>query len=66
MPYKNNSYGPSFGGGHDLYIANGCRSNSNSYCQKSSYNTENTNVLGQNGQTKFQVTSFEVYQVIFE
>ena len=31
--YRDNSFGPTFGGGHDLYIYNGCKSNSNSYCQ---------------------------------
>ena len=30
--YCNNSYGPTFGAGHDLYVANGCNSNTNSYC----------------------------------
>ena len=64
--YKNNSYGPTFGGGHDLYLANSCKSNANSYCSKNNYNTGETNVLGEKNQTKFQVTSYEVYQVIFE
>ena len=64
--YRYNSYGPTFGGGNDLYLADQCRSNSSSYCNKSSYNTGNTNVLGGNGQTNFQVSKYEVYQVIFE
>ena len=64
--YRNNSYGPTFGGGHDLYLANSCKSNNNSYCNKSSYSTENVNLLGNGGQTNFQVSSYEVYQVIFE
>lgn len=29
--YANNGYGPTFGGGHDLYIANNANSNRNSY-----------------------------------
>ena len=33
---KNDSYGPSFGGGKDLYISDQCRPNSNSYFIKSS------------------------------
>ena len=64
--YRDNSYGPTFGGGNDLYLADQCKSNTNSYCNKSSYNTGNTNVLGLNGQTNFQVSNYEVYKVIFE
>ena len=61
--YRNNSYGPTFGGGHDLYVVDQCKS-SNSSCNKSSYNTGNTNILG--GNNSFRITSYEVYQVIFE
>jgi len=64
--YKHNSYGPGFGGGHDLILANGCRGNTSSYCNKGSYNTGNTNLLDANGSTSFQVSHYEVYQVIFE
>lgn len=64
--YRYSSYGPTFGNGHDIYLADGCRSNSNSYCTKSAYNTGNVNILGENGQTNFQVSYYEVYQVIFE
>lgn len=64
--YKHNSYGPTFGGGHDIVLYNSCKSNNNSYCNKNSYNSGETNILGENGTTKFQVTSYEVYQVIFE
>lgn len=63
---RNNSYGPYFGGGPDFYLANQCRSNSSSNCNKNSYNSGNTNLLGLNGQTSFQVSCYEVYQVIFE
>ena len=41
--YRYSSYGPTFGNGHDIYLADGCKSNSNSYCTKSAYNTGNTN-----------------------
>ena len=61
--YRDNSYGPTFGGGHDLYIRDQCKSN-NCGCSKSSYDTGNTNLLG--GNSNFRVTSYEVYQVIFE
>ena len=64
--YRHDSYGPTFGGGHDLYLANQCKSNSSSYCSKSSYNTGNTNVLGQNNSTSFQISKYEVYKVVFE
>ena len=64
--YRHNSYGPTFGGGHDLYLADQCRSNTSSYCSKSNYNTGNTNVLGVNGSTSFQVSNYEVYQAIYE
>jgi len=64
--YHHNSYGPTFGGGHDLYLANGCRSNTSSYCNKSSYNTGNNNLLGNSGSTSFQVSNYEVYKVVFE
>lgn len=29
--YGNNAYGPTFGGGHDLYLANNCNANKGSY-----------------------------------
>lgn len=64
--YRSNSNGPSFGGGYDLYIANGCTGNSSSYVNKSNYNTGTYNLLGGSSQTNFQVTYYEVYKVIFE
>ena len=63
--YRNKSYGPTFGGGNDLYIANSCKSNSSSSCCKSSYNTGNNNLLGGSSSTSFQVTYYEVYKVEF-
>ena len=64
--YRHNSYGPVFGGGYDLCLASGGRSNTNNYCNKSTYNTGNNNIFGNNGQTNFQLSNYEVYQVIFE
>ena len=64
--YRHNSYGPTFGGGYDLSLANSCRSNTSSYCNKSSYNTGNNNLLGNSSSTSFQVSYYEVYQVVFE
>jgi len=64
--YRNNSYGPVFGGNHDLCIANSCKSNTSSYIHtKHTYNTEK-NLFGGEGQVTFQISSYEVYQVIFE
>ena len=63
---RSNSYGPTFGGGHDLCLASSCRSNTSSYCNKSSYNTGNNNLLGGSSSTSFQVSYYEVYQVVFE
>ena len=64
--YRYNSYGPTFGGGNDLILANSCRSNTSSYCNKGSYNTGNNNILGGTSSTSFQVSYYEVYQVISE
>lgn len=63
--YRQNSYGPTFGAGHDLYIPDQFKSN-NCSCNKNTYNTGNTNLLGINGSTSFIVTYLEVYKVIFE
>ena len=61
--YCNSSYGPTFGNGHDLYIADKCNENSNN-----SNNTNNTYKIGSNyylngGSYNFQVSKLEVYQV---
>ena len=61
--YRHNSYGPVFGGGHDLCLASSCRSNTSSYCNKSSYNSGNNNILGGSSSTSFQVSYYEVYKV---
>ena len=64
--YDDSSYGPTFGNGHDLYIATGCKSNTSSYCQSNysygfynSYNLINTGTQS----TAFQVADYEVYLV---
>ena len=64
--YDNSSYGPTFGSGYDLYIANGCKSNQSSYCYSNSsygfyysYNLINTG----SQQTTFQVADYEVYLI---
>ena len=63
--YRINSNGPHFGVG-DLYIASGCTSNTNSSCNKSTYNTGNNNLLGYIGARNFQVSKYEVFKVVFE
>ena len=64
--YDYSSYGPTFGDGHDIYIANGCKSNSNNYCNSNysygfyySYNLINTGTQS----TNFQVADYEVYLI---
>ena len=64
--YDHPSYGPTFGNGHDLYVASGCKSNTSSYCYNNyvygffySYNMVNTGVQ----QTTFQVSDYEVYLI---
>ena len=65
--YKNNSFGPTFGSGHCLYIANGCNGNTSSYTSVSQdYKTDNKNLLNNSGSTSFQVSDYEVYRVVFE
>jgi hypothetical protein len=58
--YDNSSYGPTFGGGHDIYLANDFTSNSN-YCNRHSYNfTDNTALTGG---YNFQVEEVEVFSL---
>ena len=64
--YCHSSYGPTFGDGHDLYIASGCKSNTSSYCNSNysygfyySYNLINPG----NQSTSFQVSDYEVYLI---
>jgi len=39
--YQNPGYGPTFGGGQDLHIADSCSSNTNSYAKSYSYTFPN-------------------------
>ena len=73
--YHNNTYGPAFGGGHDLYISSACNSNVSSYSNFPhtfndttgkgwsifTGNTSNMNIFGNNNQ--FQVREIEVFRV---
>ena len=60
--YHNEGYGPTFGGGHDLYISNGCMSNQNSYTSKSSYDMTSSYELN-GGVYQFKVLDYEVYKI---
>ena len=64
--YGNSSCGPAFGSGHDLYIADQCKSNTNSYCNSNySYGFYNSyNLINPGYQhTTFQVSDYEVYLI---
>jgi len=60
--YNGGSYGPSFGGGHDLHIASGALSSSNSYVQGKTYSA-NGNTLN-DGTKHFQIKDYVVFQAI--
>ena len=60
--YCNSSCGPTFGGGHDLYLCDKCLSTSGSYTSQSSYNYNGKN-YALNGSQNFMPEVYEVYQV---
>lgn len=62
--YGNNTYGPTYAGNHDLYIANKCNVNSSSYTHLG-YSYEGSGSPHQlNGGTKsFKVVDYEVWKV---
>lgn len=58
--YDYSSYGPTFGGGHDIYLATDFGTSSN-YCNRHSYNfTDNTSLTGG---YNFTVTEVEVFSL---
>jgi len=60
--YHNENNGPTFGGGHDLCISDGCMGNQSSYTNKSNY--EMTSAYELNGGTRsFKVKDYEVYNI---
>ena len=60
--YCNNGYGPTFGGSHDLYIANGANANSNSYSVLgNSYDAAHGNASFLVGQKNFMANELEVF-----
>ena len=62
--YNDPSYGPTFGGQHDLYVSNFCDQNNESYSQGRDYKLKSKFVL--NSENNFIVESYEVYHVIYE
>ena len=70
--YTNPGYGPTFGGGHDIYIANNADKNTNSYANLGytyrspsgySYGSSNTRALLA-GRRNFTPTEVEVYYYV--
>ena len=71
--YCHNENGPCFGGGCDIYIANKCDTNKESYADfPTSYNSKNnykicqesyTNFCGAPEGCSFKVMEYEVYKV---
>ena len=59
--YHNESYGPTFGGGHDLYIANECLNNNSSYSKKNDYGMTSSFEL--NSVQSFKVLDYEVFKI---
>ena len=60
--YGNSSYGPTFGGGYDFCISNGCKSNKDSYNSMSSYYHTCLN-YPLSGENYFMVEDYEVFQL---
>ena len=63
--YRGDNYGPTFGGGHDLYISNDANINTKSYSNLGrSYECppgqQNTFLTGSNN---FTVTNYEVFEL---
>jgi len=63
--YCNSGYGPTFGGGHDLYVDHNCNSNANSQTNfPNSYNdTTGRGNATFTGGRNYQVSEIEVFQV---
>jgi len=66
--YDGPSYGPTFGGGHDMHISDASNTNTNSYCYSHSYILPNGNsgYAGGSfmlGAGNFQVAEIEVFLV---
>ena len=65
MIYGCSSYGPAWGGGHDLYLASGCLNNTTSYTNQHSFDYKGKS-YALNGSYNFQAEDYETYQLILE
>lgn len=64
--YDNQTYGPTFGNGHDLHISEKSNTNNNNYCNIGTYAYPNTLGLAQNtftGSKNFQTSEIEVFKL---
>jgi hypothetical protein len=61
--FGHSSYGPTFGGGFDIYICPNANTNKCSYNNKSSYNIPSSNYLAGKSGGDWLVTEIEVYQL---
>ena len=60
--YQSNSYGPTFGSGHDLYIANKCDENTSGYMYATSKSYESKSAfMGFDGLKYLTCVDYEVY-----
>ena len=64
--YGNSSYGPTFGGGHDFYICDGCNSSNNSYESMGNSYENDGKKYPLTGSSNFLVSDYEVYQLELE
>ena len=66
--YTGNSYGPTFGNSHDIYISNDAASNTNSYTNFNSYYQAPSGVSSTStilaGTYQFQPSEVEVFHII--
>jgi len=61
--YDNSSYGPTFGDGHDIYIASSCTQNNSSYCNfPKTYGGIKARCLS-GGYYNFKVNEIEVFKI---
>ena len=62
--YCHHQYGPTFGNGHDLHIANYGPQNNGNYTKGMAYPLETINELNK-GVQNFTAKIYEVYQIIY-
>ena len=64
--YCESSYGPAFGGGHDFYLCNSCKSNNSSYDNTPNTYDTNGRKWTLNLSNNFSVSCYEVFELSFE